>query len=276
MEERSAEKPIIGVSVSFHDFGDYQGVGPHRAIALAGGLPVMLARLRSTLDDFLELCDGIVLGNGRDIDPRFYGQAPSEKLGPTEPERDAFELELVSRALDRGLPMLGLCRGIQVLNVALGGTLVQDLGLVPDWAEHPSDRGWVRWKRVEAASLEDRPLPPHPRHPIAIEPGSRLRRALGADEAEVSSFHHQALDRVAPELRVVARAPDGVVEAVEMDDGYVLATQWELHEEWRIDRSFLGVFMDFVAACSDRRQERAGRSSVVAAAKASGPRTTLG
>ena len=158
----------------------------------------------------------------------------------------------MERTLDRGLPLLGMCRGIQILNVALGGTLVQDVALKPEWAEHPSDRGWKAWKEVERSSLagEDE-VPPHPRHRISVEPGSRLHAALGVEEAEVDSFHHQALDRIASELTVVARAPDGVVEAVELDgEAYVLAVQWELQEEWRVDRRFLEPFAQFVAAAS--------------------------
>lgn len=248
MSRIAGGRPVIGVSCSFHDFGDYSGVGFHRPIALAGGLPVILPRVEGTLEDLLDLCDGLVLAGGRDLDPGLYGQSPTEHLAPTDPHRDAFELELVRRALDRRLPVLGMCRGLQVLNVALGGTLVQDLSLVPGWADHPSDRGWTVWKEVERTALTGEEMPPHPRHPISIEPGSRLHRALGVEEIEVDSFHHQALDRVAPGLHVVARAPDGVVEAAEMDGGYVLAVQWEQQEEWRIDRRFLRLFEQLVEA----------------------------
>jgi putative glutamine amidotransferase len=249
-------KPVIGVSVSFHDFGDYQGVGFQRPIALAGGVPLMLPRVEECVDDVLAACDGIALAGGRDIDPSFYGQEPHELLAPTEPRRDVFELDLVRRALDRHLPILGMCRGMQVLNVALGGTLVQDLSLVPEWADHPSDRGWKAWKVVEGASLENSPeVPSHPRHRISVEPGSRLHAALGTDEVEVDSFHHQALGRVAPGLRPVASAPDGVVEAIEADgERYVLAVQWELQEEWRVDPRVLRPFEDLVAAASERRR----------------------
>jgi putative glutamine amidotransferase len=122
----------------------------------------------------------------------------------------------------------------------------------PEWADHPSDRGWKAWKEVERSSLAGvEEMPPHPRHMISVEPGSRLHQALGVDEIEVDSFHHQALARVAPDLTVVARAPDGVVEAVELDgDGYVLAVQWELQEEWRVDRRFLEPFAQLVAAAA--------------------------
>jgi putative glutamine amidotransferase len=247
-------KPVIGLSLSLHDFGDYGSVGFQRPLALVGGVGVALPRVEGHLEDALDVCDGILLGGGRDIDPRYYGQEPTEHLTVTEPHRDAFELELTKRAIDRGLPVLGACRGIQILNVALGGTLVQDVALRPEWAEHPSDRGWQAWKEVERASLEGEGVPAHPRHPITVEPGSRLHAALGAEEIEVDSFHHQAIDRVAPDLRVVARAPDGVVEAVELRGAaYVLAVQWELQEEWRVDRRFLEPFAHFVAVAAARR-----------------------
>ena len=256
--ERERGKPVIGLSLGLHDFGDYAGVGHQRPLALAGGVGLALPRVDGHLDDALEACDGVLLGGGRDIDPTCYGQEASEHLGTTDPRRDAFELELVERALDRGLPILGMCRGMQVLNVALGGTLVQDVAVKPEWAEHPSDRGWSAWKEVERSSVDgEEAVPPHPRHTISIERGTRLHSALGVEEIEVDSFHHQALDRVAPELKVVARAPDGVVEAIELDGaGYVLAVQWELQEEWRVDRRFLEPFAQFVAVAAERRKGR--------------------
>jgi gamma-glutamyl-gamma-aminobutyrate hydrolase PuuD len=259
---REGRKPVIGLSLSLHDFGDYGSVGFQRPLALVGGVGVALSRLQGHLDDALDICDGILLGGGRDIDPRWYGQEPTEHLTATEPHRDAFELELTRRSLERELPVLGMCRGLQILNVALGGTLVQDVALKPEWADHPSDRGWNAWKEVERASLagED-DVPPHPRHPISVEPGSGLHAALGVEEIEVDSFHHQALDRVASDLQVVARAPDGVVEAVELDgDKYVLAVQWELQEEWRVDPRFLQLYAQFVAAAAGRKETRGGRS----------------
>ncbi|TMJ96851.1 MAG: gamma-glutamyl-gamma-aminobutyrate hydrolase family protein [Actinobacteria bacterium] len=252
---RTRSKPVIGLSLGLHDFGDYAGVGFQRPIALAGGVGLILPRVDGYLDDALDACDGVLLGGGRDVDPSLYGQERTDHLMPTEPRRDAFELDLVQGALERGLPILGMCRGIQILNVALGGTLVQDMSLVAGWAEHPRDPGWKAWKEVEQSSLEgEAEVPPHPRHAIVVEPGSRLHAALRSSTIEVDSFHHQALADVSNSLRVVARAPDGVVEAVELDgDGYVLAVQWELQEEWRVDRRFLAPFEHFVQAARDRR-----------------------
>jgi putative glutamine amidotransferase len=139
-----------------------------------------------------------------------------------------------------------------VINVALGGTLVQDVSLAPEWEEHPTDRGWHRWKEVEHASLHGREdVPHHPRHAMRIEPGSRLHDALGVDEIDVNSFHHQAIDRLGRGLRVSARATgDSVVEAVEMDHGsFVVAVQWHPESFWREADSFHALFAAHVEAC---------------------------
>ena len=251
-----SSRPLIGVSASVHDFGDYAGVGVHRPLLDAGALPMALPQLVDAVGPVVDRVDAIVLAPGRDIEPARYGQEPHALLAATEPQRDEFELALVSAALDRGLPVIGMCRGVQVLNVALGGTLVQDVSLVS--AGHPSDPGWARWKEVEAASVAGLPVPPHPRHEISILPSSRLARALGATSIEVSSFHHQAIDRVGSGLSVVAwSADDGLPEAVELPDRPVLAVQWELQEEWRVDPRFAAVFDWFVDAARERRRVEA-------------------
>jgi putative glutamine amidotransferase len=244
--------PLIGVSASQHDFGDYGGVGVQRPLLAAGGLPLTLPQLPEAIAPALDALDAIVLAPGRDVEPQRYGQDPDALLEETEPQRDAFELALVAAALDRGLPILGMCRGIQVLNVALGGTLVQDLSLIAP--EHPSDPGWTCWKLIEAASLADAPPPPHPRHGIVIEPHSLLARTLGTTELEVNSFHHQAIDGLGKGLVVVATSPDGVVEAVELPGRPVLAVQWELQEEARVDSRSQAVFDWFVQAALDGRR----------------------
>ncbi len=247
-------KPVIGLSVGYHDFGDYQGVGFQRPVVMAGGVPLILSRVEGALEDQLAVVDAVVIGGGRDIEPHHYGQEPTEQLGPSDPHRDEFELELVALTMERRLPLLGMCRGSQVVNVGLGGTLVQDVSLVPEWEDHPTDRGWHRWKAVEQASLENEAeVPRHPRHTMRVERGSRLHEALGADEVEVNSFHHQAIERLAPGLRATGVAPDGVIEVVEAEDAgvYVLAAQFELQEEWRVDPRFLEIFRRFVAAAAE-------------------------
>ena len=160
----------------------------------------------------LDAVDAIVLAPGRDIEPLRYGQDPLDLLAATAPQRDAFEL-----------------------------------------AGHPSDPGWAVWKEVEAASVAGLPVPPHPRHEIEIEPSSLLAGALGTTTIEVSSFHHQAIDQVGSGLEVVARSVgDGLPEAVELPGRPVLAVQWELQEEWRVDPRFAQVFSWFVDAARSR------------------------
>jgi putative glutamine amidotransferase len=250
-------RPLIGVSASLHDFGDYGGVGVHRPLLAAGVLPVTLPQLAAAIVPALDALDGIVLAPGRDIEPGRYGQEEHPLLAATEPRRDEFELELIAAALARGLPILGMCRGIQVLNVALGGSLAQDVSLVA--TEHPSDPGWERWKLMEAASLNDHPPPSHPRHEITIEPDSLLAKALGTTSIEVNSFHHQVIDRLGRDLAVVARSPDGIVEAVELPGQPVLAVQWELQEEARLDPHSQAVFEWFAQAARDRCAQDRGR-----------------
>lgn len=164
-----------------------------------------LPQLVDAIGPALDPVDAIVLAPGRDIEPHRYGQDPHALLAATEPQRDAFELTLVGAALERELPILGMCRGVQVLNVALGGTLVQDVSLVA--AGHPSDPGWSRWKEVEAASVAGLPVPAHPRHEISISPDTLLARALGTTTIEVSSFHHQATDQVGTVWKLWPGAP---------------------------------------------------------------------
>ncbi len=215
----------------------------------AGGVPVTLPQLSDAITAALDAIDALLLAPGRDIEPHRYGQEPHPLLAATEPQRDAFELPLARAALERGLPILGICRGLQVLNVALGGTLHQDVSLVA--AGHPTDPGWSRWKLTERASLAALPAPEHPRHAITIAADSLLAQALGTTETDVNSYHHQALDRLGEGLAAVATSDDGVIEAVELPGRPVLAVQWELQEEARADARSQAVFAWFVEAARD-------------------------
>jgi putative glutamine amidotransferase len=173
----------------------------------AGGLPVA-SDAWSDPEVLADRVDAIVLNGGGDVAPERYGAERLPRTDPADERRDTFELGLVRAALDRGLPMLGICRGMQLLNVALGGTLVQDLAPVTS-LEH------------EVADPWDRPV-----HDIEVEPGSLLARAVGASRARVNSAHHQAVDRLGDGLRVTARAPDGVIEAFEDERGLLFGVQW--------------------------------------------------
>ena len=210
-----------------------------------------MPQLPDAIEPMLDLVDGIVLAPGRDLHPNSYGQEPDPLLAAIEPLRDEFELALVPAALDRGLPILGICRGIQVLNVALGGTLVQDVRLREESREHPSDPGWHAWRLMERSRLDGSEVPPHPRHPIVVARESHLFSALRTEHATVNSFHHQVLDDLGTGVRATAVAPDGVIEAIEVQGAAALAVQWELQEEWRIDERFTAIFDWFAAAARE-------------------------
>lgn len=241
---------MIGISASVHDFGDYGGVGVQRPLHRAGAVPLTLPQLPEAIDVLLDAIDGLVLAPGRDIEPALYGQQPHELLAATEPLRDTFELALVGPALQRRLPVLGICRGVQVLNVALGGTLHQDVSLVSP--QHATDRGWLAWKRTEQATLAGEPTPPHPRHGLRLVPGTLLAEWSGAAELDVNSYHHQAIDQLGDGLTVSARSPDGLIEAIELPGRPALGVQWQLQDEARFDPRAQAVFEHFVAACGAR------------------------
>lgn len=176
-------------------------------VTAAGGTPVFAEPLADPAE-LAARVDAIVLNGGGDVEPARYNAERHPRTNWVEPERDAFEIALVREAVRRGLPLLGICRGLHVLNVALGGTLVQHLGDVT------SDEHYAREDYARAV------------HAVALEPGSRLAAIYGAERLEVNSVHHQAVDRLGDRLRVAARAEDGTVEALEAEEGPVYALQW--------------------------------------------------
>ena len=203
-----------------------------RALDAAGlvplALPTMLAPERAAAALQNGSVRGLVLTGGEDVEPARYGASPHPKLEETDAGRDAVELALITAARARRLPILAICRGIQILNVAFGGTLYQDLPSErPGPVTHVGDAG---------------------RHTIRVEPGSLLERTLGSRTATVNSRHHQAIRDLAPELRATAWAEDGVIEGVEPADTsapWTLAVQW--HPEDLTERALFDGFARAVA-----------------------------
>ena len=239
--------------MGYHDFGDYQGVGFQRPRVMAGGIPLILSRVEGgTIDDQFDVVDAVVIGGGRDIEPApLRPGAPRGSGAVRSAPRRVRARPRRAASVDRGLPLLGMCRGSQVVNVALGGTLVQDVSLRARVGEAPDRPRLGGWKEVERASLND--LPGRAGF-IRATPcmSSRAHGSTprsGVDEIEVNSFHHQAIETLAPGLRATGVAPDGVVEVIEFgeDDGYVLAAQFELQGGGRVDRRFLAPFEQLVA-----------------------------
>jgi putative glutamine amidotransferase len=189
-------------------------------VAEAGGVPVVLPPVVGVrgAEALLEGMDGLLLSGGSDLDPGYYGEKPVPELGVTIPERDAFEMALLEHALRRKIPILGICRGMQVLNVALGGTLYQDL---PSQMDHMVLLG----HRQETPKWQ-------PTHEVEVDGGSKVAEILGADELKVNSYHHQAVKELASGLVAVAYAPDGVIEAVESGD---LSKRWVIGVQWHAE-----------------------------------------
>lgn len=237
-------RPLIGVTACNREReepGRDWLYTPHdyfRAIWRAGGLPVMLpvAAGEEEASQVLERLDGLLLSGGEDLDPLLYGELPLPATGRIDPDRDAAELAYARVAVDRDMPVLGICRGHQVLAVAFGGALWQD---IPSQVE-----GAIKHRQEAPAG--------YPTHPVTIAPGTRLAALLGA-ERRVNSRHHQAVKRVPDGWVASAHAPDGVIEAMEHPGRrFVLSVQWHPENFEGRSYNFAPLFAAFVDAARHR------------------------
>ncbi len=238
----SMPSPLVAVTATSEVVRDMPRLRINRvytdALIRAGLTPLVIPPLEpAAAEQLLARVDGLVLTGGDDVDARLYGQEPHPKAEPPDPARDRSEIALARAARAARLPTLAICRGLQVLDVAFGGTLVQDIASQrPGALVHT--RGDVRARRV---------------HDVAIEPGTRLATLCPAPRIPVNSLHHQAVDRLGDGLRLAARADDGIVEAVEWpgSDWWMIGVQWHPEE---LDRSAEprdgALFAGFAAAVS--------------------------
>jgi putative glutamine amidotransferase len=251
MTNRTEARPTIGVIAGRYPRPGgnsvLAGIGEQYLLAIeaAGGIPLLIHLTRESLvlQAHYQRCDGLLFAGGGDVDPALFGQAPHPKLGTVEPLRDEVELALARRAIDEQKPVLGICRGIQLLNVALGGGLYQDIASeLPDALDH-----YASSKAPGRAHLA---------HSIALEPGSWLAAQLQTSELPGNTFHHQALRDIAPGLHVTGRAPDGVVEAVEgAGAGFVVGVQCHPEELWEhADTRWARLFAGLVEAARQHAQ----------------------
>lgn len=239
--------PVSGVRPDWVEFvpGDPVNIlysTYYTAVEAAGGLSVSIPITAdpSTATRSLERMDGLILTGGPDICPGFYGQESTPGIRDIDYNRDVVEIALVQKALAMGLPVLGICRGVQLINVALGGTLHQDVSRVfPEVLEHVQRAP----KKVNT-------------HQVHISENTKLISILDDPSVWVNSHHHQAVAEPAPELTVSARAKDGVIEAVENSDHpFFVGVQWHPEGAWRVDASAFKLFQSFVEAAAKYGQD---------------------
>lgn len=246
-------RPLIGVSANRFAADPQRAVFKNmelhyaeenlvRSLYRAGALPVVLPDLKSevAVEELIERLDGLVLAGGADVSPESYGRRDYDPKWPGDKVRDAYEIALIRKAEQASKPIFGVCRGLQILNVAMGGTLYQDLSTEKKGSINHRD-----WDIYEQNV-----------HEVEVAAGSWLEKLYGKTKLKVNTIHHQGVRELAPTLKAVALAPDGVVEAVEHKSGrWIRAVQW--HPEWHaLDRQGIDklelVFEDFV------RSSRAG------------------
>lgn len=235
-------KPLIGVTCSWNSENErwYSNRMYVEAVRMAGGVPLLLAG--NGEDDIVEVTSvvhGLILSGGVDVDPIFFGEDPIPSVREISPERDSYEITLSKLALSSGMPVLGICRGAQVMNIAAGGDVYQDIynqqpnqSLIKHWQESPS------W---------------HPTHNITVQEGTLLASILGAGTRRVNSYHHQAVRKLAPGFVVSARSADGIIEAIEKPgDLFTLGVQCHPETLWERHSVFINLFTKLVEAAKTK------------------------
>lgn len=239
-------KKVIGITSSqSHDRPNKVLLLPKlyaQAVENAGGIPLLLPiidRDKELMAEMLDRIDGLMLSGGVDVDPLLFGEEPHDKMGRIDPERDFFDLELAKMALDKDIPVLGICRGCQVLNIAAGGSIIQDI---------PSHYGQ---EKVHKHSQEAPRW--YPTHSIKIMKETILEDIFGTNDLKINSFHHQSVKEAGPDFIISGRAKDGVVEAIESTrHKYAVGVQWHPELMWKKNPIFTKLFESLIKACGNR------------------------
>ncbi|HDL85415.1 MAG TPA: gamma-glutamyl-gamma-aminobutyrate hydrolase family protein [Candidatus Acetothermia bacterium] len=233
-------RPIIGIVVSLNKEREFYvgGKAYVDAIQSAGGVPLLLAAIddESMVSEFFAQLDGVLLPGGPDVDPVHFGEEPMYNYTAIDPERDHVEILLAKLALQNNIPILGICRGIQMLNVAAGGDIYQDIAAQREGTLIHGQKA-PRW---------------YPTHAVDVQPGTKLFKILGESRLRVNSFHHQAVRNVAPGFRVSALSSDGVIEGIEHSSlRYAVGVQWHPERMWRKYLVFKRLFVALIDEASN-------------------------
>jgi len=232
-------RPVIGVTCCYDTEANryYLPRDYVMSIHAGGGIPLILPHYGTNdASVIINKIDGLILSGGGDIDPVLFCEEPRPETGSIDPDRDAFELDLAAKAMEAGKPVLGICRGIQVINVAAGGSVCQDITLA---VNHP-------YKHTQQAPRW------HPTHGITVARKSRLFAILGVENLRVNSFHHQMVGRLAPGFMISARSGDGVIEAIEPETktAFCIGVQFHPENMYKQHDVFLKLFKALIAASS--------------------------
>jgi putative glutamine amidotransferase len=235
------KRPLIGITPGYdYDAGRlYINNGYVRGVMEAGGLPMIMPVTEdmAILRDIIHLFDGFLISGGPDMDAGYYSEENMPFNGEISPYRDLIETEIIKRAAERNKPVFGICRGIQVINVALGGSLYQDI--------EAEANGKEVLKHSQKAPKW------YPTHDIFIERNSKVWQSFGKDCVRVNSFHHQAVKNLAAGLQVTSRSADGIIESIEHGEHiFLVGVQWHPELMWQRDRSFLKLFELFIKAAA--------------------------
>lgn len=247
-------QPIVGITacVTNQDKHQVHSVGSkyiHAICQHAGVIPVLIPAIGEKFKRLFNILDGVLLtGSYSNVQPQLYKDSPSNQEMPTDPERDQTTLPMIQQAFTQGVPVLGICRGLQEINVALGGSLYQAVHEQPGFNDHREDK---------QQSLEQQYAPSHA---VSLSEDGYLATALAERQSRVNSLHGQGIRRLAKGLQVEALAEDGLVEAVSgTGKGFLLGVQW--HPEWRPEQHplYQVIFQRFGQACRDYQQQRCAR-----------------
>lgn len=241
------KKPIIGISGSMiiDEGGMFPGYKRSyvnndyvRSVIEAGGIPFIIPMNNDEeiIESQLDLVDGLILSGGHDVNPLLFNEEPHQKLGGIYPDRDDFDFKLVKKAMNKNMPIIGICRGHQVINVANGGSLYQDLSLI--------EGCYIKHNQGSLSSQAT--------HTLTVEKDSVLGEILGT-KTYSNSFHHLAVKDVADGFRIVALAEDGVIEAIEREEKpLVMGIQWHPEMMSGVDKGMMDIFKYFINECKNK------------------------